>query len=1579
MAQLNANFTASVQQGCSPLVVQFTDLSTGNPTQWNWDLGNGATSIFQNPGAIYVVPGSYTVILTVTNAGGQSTITKTNYIVVYSNPQIDFSASPTEGCAPLPVQFKDKTIAGSGVVNSWLWDFGDGNNSTVQNPLHTYTLSDTFDVSLLVTNSAGCKASLLKPAIVKINGTVAADFTYTYANGCNMPVIIDFSNESSSTEALTYQWTFGDGGRSTQQNPSHTFSSSGSYNVTLIATNTSGCSDTAEQIVAIGAAQANFTISGDSCVGEPLLFKDSSSLTPLLVTWNFGDGTLDTGFQRKHIYTAPGVYKVSMTANFGNCVSTIQKTVTIANKPTADFSAGKHSSCQVPFTVQFTNNSTGADSYIWKFGDTAISTQVNPSHTYQQAGQYSVRLIAFNSNGCTDTLIKDGFVNLGPPQILGIDNLPASGCAPLSVKFKPNIYSPESIVLYQWTFGDGSASSNSSPLHIYSNTGAYDVSLIVTTQSGCADTLRIDSAVLVGTPPAANFDATPRDACAFTPIQFTDLSTGTITSWQWDFGDGGISFDQNPIHVYGDTGYFTVQLIVANNGCADTITFIDYIHTNPPVAKFTFKNSCSNPYDIRFIDNSIDALTWHWDFGDGDTSSLQNPSHTYAATGLYTVMLTVTNGSCSYTTSTIVPVSDNNILYNYLPANFCKYDSVTFIATNFDSTKTIFFNWNFGDGNESGFGSNYDTIQHSYKSAGTFTPFLISLDSLGCIDTVYDNSIQVIIYGPTARFTNLPGACVNSSLIFSDSSYTDNVHPIVQWIWEYGDSAADTLATGPFNHIYTTAGTYDVQLTIFDNNGCKDSILKNQAVIITDPVAYFSVSNPVSCSGSPVQFLDSSQGLSLNYLWDFGDGTTATDSLPSHLYSSTGNYSVGLKITDQFGCTDTVSKQAIITIVNPLADFTLTDSVFFCPPVSIQPNNLSQNFSSLLWNFGDGNTSAELSPLHVYTLPGNYTLTLIAQGYGTCYDTVSKYIILQGPKANFTYSPLSGCNPLTTIFNITTTGSVQNLWDFGNGLTLVNNDTTITYTYTTPGTYLPKLIVTDAAGCAISFVNADTITVYGVQPEFVWMQQNNGCDSVLINFSDSSITAFDKINTYNWNFGDSTYSSLEDPYHYYKKSGAYIVDLTISTIKGCTATYTDTLDIQIHISPDIAATIPDSACVLSPVSFEANNIENPPGKIQWLWLLGNGDSSIIQNTDYTYTTPGNYLVSLYATNEFGCQDFVQQSLTIMPLPPIDAGIDSVICRGQSITLLPSGADSYAWIYDASLSCTYCTNTIATPDSAKTYFVTGNSAFGCKATDSILIEVKQPANIFVTGPDSVCYGNSVQLSATGAELFTWQPSTGVSDPQKGATVVTPLSTTTYSVIGTDTKGCFHDTAQFTVHVVPYPEVNIAESLVSISIGSGYQITTTGSSDIVQWTWSPPNGLSCFNCPQPYAQPQNTTAYQVTVANSKGCVSIDRIKIEVFCNKENFYIPNTFSPNGDNMNDYFYPRGTGLFTIKSFRIFNRWGQIVYEKVNFSPNDAASGWDGKYDGAVLKPDVFVYVIELVCGNGFVISTKGNVTLLR
>ena len=1572
-AQPVANFSANPVSGCAPLVVNFTDLSTGNPTQWKWDLGNGTISFLKNPSVTYFNPGQYTVKLVVQNASGKDSLIKNQYITIFAQPTINFSASSTSGCFPLPVQFTDASIPGSGTITQREWDFGDGTFSTQQNPSHTYTSSGNFNVSLRITNSNGCVKTLTKLQYVQILNGVTARFSNSLPASCTPPVNINFLNQSVGTGSLIYAWDFGDGSISTVPNPSHVYTTPGTYNVRLITTNSTGCADTLLKInaITIGSVNANFTVPASACVNTPISLGNTSVPAPVSAIWSFGDGTISNLLNPVKSYTTPGTYSIKLVSNFGACVDSTVKVITILPKPASAFTASPVSSCQAPLTVTFSNGTTGATSTLWNFGDGTTSTNVNPTHIYTATGAYTVTLVSGNSSGCSDTLIRFQYIDISQPQIT-INNLPKKGCAPLPVTFSATVSSNEPIANYLWDFGDGSTSTEINPTHIF-NTGDFDIKLTVTTAGGCSASTTVVAGVKAGIKPVANFVADPRNVCAMIPINFTDLSTGIIDEWQWDFGDGE-STEQNPTHVYTDTGDFDIQLIVRNNGCADTIKFIRYIHIDPPIARFTTSFDCNSGGKRIFIDQSLGAHTWSWTFGDGGTSTEQNPEHTYASPGNYTVTLTVTNNitQCSYSKS-------QNILIFITSADFYAVDSM--ICKN---TEAIFnsvasngyiatYTWDFGDGTT---GSG-DTVSHVYTQSGLYDVTLITTDINGCIDTL--TKVKYIrVDGPTAGFGLVnPGNCSMSAVVFADSSTTDGLHPITTWTWNYGDGITETLTGGPFQHVYSAPGVYSLSLSVTDSEGCVDSITKTNELIISQPLANFRAADTIACPGVGIAFSNLSTGNGLIYTWNFGDGTISNLDSLTHSYANDGLYTVSLRVVDQYGCTNTIVKTDYILITTPLANFTMSDSAGTCPPLVINFTNTSTNYTSLLWDFGDGSTSQTANPSHFYSTPGTFIASLTVYGPTGCTSVKTKTIFVRGPEGTFTYGPLTGCDSLKVTFTASTRNRHSFVWDFNDGNTLATTDSIVSHTYRIHGVYVPKMILIDLGGCVVPITGPDTIRVNGAMASVSFSAQPV-CNSGFVQFKNNTETN-DGIAAYVWEFGDGTTSNESEPLHFYSAPGLYHPKLTVTTLSGCLNALVSTMPVRVVAAPQALITQSANGCTPVTVSFNGSLGIADTSALNWNWSFGNGQTSTLQNPlPAVYTSAGNYPVVLTVSNSSGCTDTVTTNIEAFIVPIVSAGVDTTVCQGGTFNLNATGAQNYIWSTTPGLSCYNCSSPVASPDSLRMYSVIGTNAQGCSGKDSISIDVKFPFAMLNSGADTVCLGTGVRLQVSGAHSYQWSPSTGLSSSTSANPMAKPGNTMIYRVIGTDNMRCFTDTAYIPLKVFPIPTVEAGPDQ-TINVGQVIDLVPELSADVTKVTWSPTGNIFRNNYPAITVKPRETTTYTVNVRNNGGCVARDNITIHVICNGANVFIPNTFTPNADGANDVFYPRGTGLFTIKSARIFNRWGEVVYERSNFQANDVSAGWDGTYKGIKLNPDVYVYVIDVLCDNNTTLPFKGNVALLK
>ncbi len=1576
-----ANFGANDTTGCPPLIVNFSNLSTGLIDSVFWDFGNGNTSKKFNASTTYFDPGSYTVKLTVYSATGSNTMVKPQYIQVYETPISSFLANPLNGCYPLPVSFLNISNVGVDLMPTYYWDFGDGTASTEASPTHTYNRSGVFDIALKVTSSKGCTNTSAKADYVRIDNGVIADFIITNIDVCKTPASVNFKNKSTSNSTITYLWDFGDGtATSTDLNPFHKYQNQGTYIVTLQATTDVGCTDTMSMEVVIGFPSSSFSAPDTLCSGQSATFNNTSTPRPVSCTWTFSNGLVSNEFNPTLLFSTPGTYTVTLINEFStSCKDTAgPEIIKVFSGPSVDFYTEDTANCTAPYTVQFKNNSIGGNSYRWDFGDGSTSSAKEPAHTYTRPGKYTVALTAFNVSGCKEVLIRNDYILIQPVQIIGISNLPDSGCIPYAIFPKVVLNVNAKIKSILWNFGDGATSTATNPTHLYTTEGAYNITVEVATFDGCTDTYTRYGAVLVGHQPNADFITDPPEICAAESVNLISTSTnGPIHYLSWNFSPlGDASIDSIYEYQPPDTGYISLSLVAYNFGCADTVTYNELLYVRPPVAKFQYQTNCDDRLSVEFEDNSVGEMSRVWSFGDGTTDTLENVAHSYLVQGTYEVEIISTNGVCSDTITKDVTVINEIGLLSFPGKEFCRNTAVNFDILNIVDSNISTTKWDFGDGENI-------TVQgtkssHSYFVSGKYFVTATMTDINGC-EYIYQAPDSISIYGPVAKISSDdPNVCKNSIVAFNNISTSDGLHPITKWTWNYGNGQITNYSTPPFESLYKDTGLFTIKLSVIDEYGCVDSIRKNNYVNVTFPYPSYISPDSVICPGKTVSFLNTSIGRGLNYFWQFGDGAASTDVDPSYTYSVSGTYKPLLTATDQNGCIDSFSLRNLLVDL-PKAIFNMSDSFSSCPPLLVDFKSESSAYVSLIWDFGDGNSSSLPNPSHLYTEPGIYTVKLVATGSGGCGDSILRVINIKGPSGNFSYPKTTVCYPEQVQFTATVKNTELITWDFSDGETESTINTTTSHLYDV-GSYVPRIVLDDGKGCRIAVKGKDTIHVVSVVANAL-IFGNPACDSTSLSFESLSISQEEIISSI-WNFGDGNTEDTLKTTHVYKQPGSYAVSLEISSISGCKDTFYTPSNVLVLPSPDIELTGPGEICAGTAASFNVINNASDTSMFQYFWTGFNNTNNQSDSTGLIqFDIAGIYNFNVVAVNSNGCKDSTFAQLTVSPAPNVKTIQDTALCQNSTYQLSASGAENYTWVGDG-LSCTSCDNPILSITKTGYYYVSGYDKLGCGNSDTLYVRVIEPNTITVGDGDTVCIGGSIKLKAEGADTYQWYPTNYLDNAYSDKPVYTASAAGLfqYSVIGSSEQQCFSDTGYVVVKSYPIPEMNILgeEELIQI-VGSTIQLKTTNSPDITNWQWQPSVGLNNPNISNPILSAKETTPYTCIATNGGGCVVRDQIVVRVVCGNSNVFIPNTFSPNGDGMNDVFFVRGAGLFKIKSTRVFNRWGQMVYERMNASPNSNTEGWDGTYKGKSQASDVFVYMIEVQCDNGVVIPIKGNITLLR
>ena len=1519
-----ANFTADSTVGCEQLVINFSDLSTGTITSWSWVVYNSSGvavgfSPLVDPSFVLDVPGSYDVELTVCGPAGCDTRYVAGYITIYESPDVLWTASAMSGCPPINISFTDNTTSSGGSLVSRFWVIEGGpllpTTSTIN---YNFTAPGVYNVLLLIEDDNGCRP-FYKDSI-EIFAPPSAVLSATDYSACNPPLNTTFSAAVTGTPPYTYAWNFGDGATSTAVSPSHTYTTSGAFTVSLTVTDGQGCVSTITEpaMIEVFPADVQFTTATPvGCLGEPLDFINTSTPSSGSWVWNFGDGSPVSGFASpSHTYTATGTYTVTLTGSFGSgCTGTFSQDITVQNLPTADFTSPDPDDCQIPSSISFSSlPGPSVATYLWDFGDGGTSTAANPSHTYTSFGSYTVTLTVFSAGGCSFTVTKTNFVNIQPLDV-GFEVDQFEGCAPLTVVFNDTTSAPTGITTWLWDFGTGVTSTVSNPTYTFNTPGCYDISLTVGSAAGCSATLDIPSGICVGTDATAFFNV-PDTSC---PAVTVDVLTAGLDEVDVLIDGAFLSTITSPgatmLIPSVPVGFHDLTLVSYNYGCPDTFQTSIYI-LEPVDSVITILRDCADPYQVTFIISPIIADSscgWEWDLGDGTIiANVDTLVYTYASPGFYPLGIEVfcydlgTCGSLAAGGLTITdPVADFISALDF---------SCTFpVAINFDDESTDGFNdvltyaWVFGDGGT----AFVSGPTRNYTSAGEFIVQLTVTDVNGCTDTHLDT---VNISNLVADFSWLP-LCSALDIEITDATVAIG-GDITNWLLTFGDGSFTNVVPpatlGSVVHGYPSEGNFDVTLQVTNEFGCVDDITLEVNNIFLD--ADFEVDDPLPCAGQPVNFENLSVGTGLTYFWDFGVPGILSDTSnlfsPSYTYSATGIYSPTLIITDISGCSDTLTLlDYIVTdtmVVEPFTWVALIENCSFAL-VEFSPSILdTAEACSYFWNFGDGGVSTEIQPIYPYVLAGEYNVSLTITNCNGCSDilTVNKAITVIGPFGNFAISDDSICIGETVTFNANVVKADSVFLFAGNGdvfgTEILFSDTitsiTLTYTYDLPGIYTPQIVIKDSTGC-FTVLNGDSLFV-GTPPGAAFVLPiDEGCLGITFPLVDSS-TSIDPLVSVNWVFSDTTLAGLI------------------------------------------------------------------------------GDTIF-----FTPSVSGNLSFTLYTETAYGCVDSASGSINVLPLPLITLSPDTSICPGISTQLIATGGINYAWTPPTGLDNAGIANPLASPDVTTTYTVIVDDG-NCIDSAQVTVTTIMDLDINFGTDATICLGQSAPLflvlpdSLPGDVLWMWQPSTGLDDPNSLSPIATPSSTTVYQV---DVScGDLVSSGSVTITVSPPLDASIAQGDTTIFPGESVLLPALplGGGGVFTYSWTPPIDLNCTDCQDVISTPTGDIEYFLTIVDQFGCTDSTSVRINLReeCGEGIFEIPNIITPNGDGANDEFTFRYEGVSDIEYVRIFDRWGDLIFES-----QDVESRWNGSCGGSMCTPGVYVYAIEVVCENQVRTVFAGNITLIR
>ena len=1140
--------------GCGPLLVDFTNNSTGKYVDYLWDLGFenhlGNDSISTDtvpsdqsyPASLYFDT-TYYSSLTVTNVCGVAT--QNTEIISMPMPVSRFGLLSNVGdCLSGSVTLANNSY---GLPDAYYWDFGDGTFGTNSDTIfdHYYAPGNGnsfFNIVMSVTNECGTDTTTETVTIAPSN--LVAFFSVDTTVGC-VPFTVDF-NQFTVNGSNNQSWDFDDGNFSNLYSPSHTFTDSGTYQVSLAVSN--ACNfDTAYKTIRVNSSpNIEFNVIDDTlCAGSVFQFNNLSD-NGISNNWDFGDSTYSYITNPTHIFTDSGNYRVILTGSSltNNCEAYDSVDLVVLPYPVITATSDTSNGC-IPLPVNFSSTVNSVGYYLWDFGDGNTSTVDNPTHTYTSDGYYSVNVRFEDFSGCVDSFDFDIIPHPVPsPSFIPIQ---LDTCVlPINYNFQNNSIGASS---YNWDFGDGNNSINTLPDNSYISSGNYTIKLVASNTYGCSDS--ITSSIFVKPVTNAQFNAVPLDTCKL-PANYSlvNNSTGSI-AYIWDFGDGSTSNLPNLNHSYSSDGNYQISLITMNSfGCFDT-SYVDINVLPVPSLGFNYTqlDTCSVPSNFSFQNTSTGGNSYLWDFGDGLFSPVYSPLHTFSSDGTYNVKISGSNiFGCS--DSLIQPVIVNPIpvaQFTAVQLDTCVIPASYSLVNS--SVGAIFNSWDLGNGAS----SNSTNFNFSYTSSGSYDISLLVMNQFGCLDSLTSSVNVSPVPQVSFNYAKLDSCILPSNYSFTNTSTGGN-----SYLWSF-DTIANSIQNNPF-FSFNDDGIYQVSVLATNSLGCSDSAI-DYINVSPIPIANFSLDTTIGCEPFNAIFTNNSQ-YSNFYNWDFNDGNTGSFLNGSHVFQNSGNYTVKLVVEDVNGCKDSIFENVNV-YPSPVSNYTYTATDPCYLPINVDFSNTSTGGNSFQWDFGNGQLTTFTNPSTIYDSIGIYNIQLISGNSYNCYDTLNNNFNVfynQVPNALLNFDE-SICLRDTSFLYSTSLFADSLIWDLGNGVRL--NGDTIAVVFDSVGQYDITLFAYNlSSGCSDTSQGNNILEILPSPIADFELNQIQSYEplSGSIEFINNSIDA----DTYFWNFSDLETSIEAFPTYYYSYDydGTYYYTLYAFSSNQCVDSLTKELYIE---------------------------------------------------------------------------------------------------------------------------------------------------------------------------------------------------------------------------------------------------------------------------------------------------------------------------------------------------------------------------------------------------------------------------------
>ncbi len=1630
--QPTSSFTFSPNNACANSIVQFTNTSTGTGLTYIWNFGDPASgsnniSTVTNPTHTFAgTPGiatqSFIIKLIATSANGckdsitssvtikqrpDATLEGTGQTTYNGLPYFNICTSQPNATFTFINQSSTVTTNSSYTI---VWGDASPNFTAVlfTSTSHTYNIG-TYTLLFIVTGSNGCTDTTRYNVFVGSNPAVGFS-TPGSTNICTgSSLTFPIENTASNPPGTTYTVTFNDGSppivfsHPPPNSVTHIFNSTScgtnssngtitfpnSFSAVIVASNPCGISsigvvpiyvskkpvpnfsiaprDTVcvNNIVTLTSTGTSGTISsnGNCNAGKHIwgitpgiqgtdytilpgssLGNDNGQTDPQL--WTSGTNSIQLSF------TTPGIYSVKLKvgANILCGVDSLVKTICVNQLPIAAFNVNSLIGCDAPLTVLTTNSSPtsfcGQNYYSWSVSyaptsgclpntssfsyiNGTNSTSVNPQFQFTNPGIYTIGLITIAPGATCSSTVVTRIITIKGKPIVTLNSVPTI-CAGQSVTPTATYSCYIDInTIYAWSFPGGTPSSSTSPTPdpiVYSGPGSYTISLSVTNECG---TTTANQQFNVSTQPTIPTVDNNGPLCSGSTLNLTANTSTTGVSYLWTGPGGFTSTSQNPVRPNATVamgGTYTVAVTL--NGCASapatTTVVINQTPSNPVVTSPV--NYCQNATAVPLTATGSAGNTFNWyTVATGGTASTTAPTPNTSAIGTTTYYVSQV--------STTTPACESPRL-----------------------------------------------------------PIVVNVYAVPNINGSYTD----------------PTTCSSSNGTITITGLTPNASYSIQYIKDGGSPTTVTLTSNASGVIVISNLSGGIYANISASlNGCSSNIIGPFTLVNPSaPVAPTAGNNGPLCSGSTLNLTATSSSAGATYSWTGPGGFTSISQNPVRPNVTTamsGTYSVTVSLN---GCTSVPATTNVLIIQTP-PNPVVASPVNYCQnDVAIPLTATGSTGNTFNWyTVPTGGGSNITAPTPVTSALGSVTYyvsqvttTTPACESGRTPIVVNVYPV---PAINGSYIDPTSCllsNGTITLTGLTPAASylVQYTLNGGTPITVTitsNASGTIVISNLPVGTY--SNITASLNGCSSNIVGPYTL-VNPTAPA----SPNTGSNSPICTGNTLNLTASSATPgvTYTWTGPGGFTSTSQNPVRINATtamSGTYSV---IITLNGCTSVPA-TINVVVNQTPPAPiVTTPVNYC-LNAVAVSLTATGTSGNTLNWYTVPTGETASTTAPTPGT-TTAGTttYYVSqlnpLTPTCESPRTPLAVQINAIPNIISSSTAPTTCISNNGTITLsglIPTTSYNVQYTFNGGTTTAILTSNnngaiIITNLPAGAYTNITATLNGCSSNIAgpfLLINPLAPATPTAVSNSPLCAGSTLNLTATST-------TTGVTYSWAGpGRFTSSLQNPSISNISTAESGryyvmvrlnnCVSERDSIDVIVNINPIVNLGPDLL-LAPGIQYPIIPAiQNGPIFQYLWTPGTNLSCSNCPLPIATIQSNISYIARVTNNFGCIARDTLNIKVICEKSQIFIPNAFTPDGDGINDILMIRAAGIVTIKYFRIFNKWGVLVFEKNNVRSNNPNDGWDGKVKGVSGPPDVYVYTVEVMCENGSSFIYKGNVSILK